>query len=91
MRTTIAIDDGLLETAKAHARERHLTLGQLIEAGLRRELACSEAEPEIGPPLPVFHGSGLLPGIDSTSNASMAAAVSDKNEEFARLRRNKSA
>ena len=39
MRTTISIADELLESAKARAKERGKTLGQLVEDGLRRELA----------------------------------------------------
>lgn len=86
MRTTITIDDGLLETAKRRARERHTTLGKLIEDGLRREFAVIDEPPAAGPPLPVFHGGGLRPGIDPASNASLFDAAGDRDEAFARLR-----
>ena len=38
MKTTVEIADGLLEEAKRLARERDLTLRELIECGLRKEL-----------------------------------------------------
>lgn len=64
MRTTLAIDDGLLATAKHRARQRHCTLGQLVEASLQQYLS---QEPVVGdaPPLPIFTGKlGVRPGID---------------------------
>lgn len=87
MRTTVNIDDGLFETAKRRAREQRKTLGELVEAGLRREMLASERESTVGPPLPVFHGGGLRPGIDPTSNASLFEAAGDRDDDFARLRR----
>ena len=68
MRTTISIHDDLLESAKLRARERGITLGQLIEDGLRRELAVDrEPVPRIA--LPVFQGgNGPHPGLDLDSN-----------------------
>jgi hypothetical protein len=68
MRTTISIHDELLKTAKAVARERGLTLGRLVEDGLRRELAVDN-EPPQRVDLPVFRGGGgPVPGLDLTSN-----------------------
>ena len=42
MRTTIAIGDRLLESARREARRRGLTLGRLVEEALRRELAACQ-------------------------------------------------
>lgn len=68
MRTTVSIHDELLKSAKVTARERGVTLGQLIEDGLRRELAARE-EPSTVPEIPVFRGgSGPRPGLDLNSN-----------------------
>ena len=39
MKTTIDISDGLFERAKRVASKERVTLRELIEAGLRRELA----------------------------------------------------
>lgn len=67
MRTTVAIDDHLLAAAKQRAQQRGLTLGQVLEDALRREMA---AEPEeTPPPIPVYRGEGgCRPGVDLTSN-----------------------
>lgn len=84
MRTTIAVDDHLLEGARLRARERGQTLGQLIEDALRRELAAptSPAPPEV----PVYRGrGGMRPGIDPTSNRSLWEAL-DEGVEFPHLR-----
>ena len=72
MRTTVRLDDGLLEQARAEARRRGETLTALIAQGLRRELASSKP---VGPrprvELPVFDTGGVMPGVDLTNNASM--------------------
>lgn len=44
MRTTVSIDDPLLENAKRQAAERGVTLGGLIEDALRAYLANAERE-----------------------------------------------
>jgi hypothetical protein len=68
MRTTITIHDELLESAKLRARERGITLGQLVEDGLRRELSSGSERAE-RVPIPVFRaGSGPHPGLDLNSN-----------------------
>ena len=76
MRTTVTIDDELLEAARERARLTGQTLGSVLEAGLRRELA---AEPSTQrPPVPVFRGgSGPRPGIELTSNAALAHALDE--------------
>ena len=77
MRTTVNIHDGLLETVRQRAREEGKTLGDVIEAALQRYLLEIETEQdEVGPPLPVFQGgTGMAPGIDPTSNASLYDAM----------------
>jgi hypothetical protein len=77
MRTTVAIDDELLGAAKRRGRQRGETLGQVIEAALRRELAGS---PDRGVPVavPVFTGgSGPRPGVDLTSNRALHEALDE--------------
>lgn len=85
MRTTIALPDQLLKTAKREARRRGLTLGRLIESALRRELSRrSEARP--GPAVPIFRGGqGVRPGIDLTSNRALLEAL-DERQPVERLR-----
>lgn len=67
MRTTISIHDELLKSAKLRAKERGQTLGQLVEDGLRRELAVDYGAPSVE--IPVFRGgTGAAPGLDLSSN-----------------------
>lgn len=76
MRTTVSIDDQLLEAARRRARESGQTLGEVVEAGLRRELA--DREPDVRPEVPVFReGTGPRPGIDLASNRALHEALDD--------------
>jgi len=71
MRTTVSVDDQLLAAARQEARRRGLTLGQLVEDALRRELAADAARQPL--PLPVFRGgTGARPGVDLRSNRALA-------------------
>jgi len=66
MRTTVSISDELLAAARARARERGQTLGEVVEAALRRELSDAGQRGE-RPAVPVFRGgTGPRPGIDLT-------------------------
>ena len=71
MRTTVSISDELLLAAKRLAQERGETLGAVIDAALRRELAIP-AQRTDRPIIPIFTGgSGPNPGLDLTSNRAM--------------------
>jgi hypothetical protein len=73
MRTTIRLDDGLLEQARQEARRRGETLTALIEQGLRRELARAKVNvtrPKVVLPVSDYTG-GLMPGVDITDNAAL--------------------
>ena len=77
MRTTIAIDEHILASAKQEARRRGLTLGNLIEEALGRELS-RRGEMAPRPSVPVFRcGQGVRPGIDVTSNRAILEALDD--------------
>lgn len=85
MRTTVAIDDHLLAAAKRRAHRLGLSLGQLVEEALRKELARPDQRPA-GPPLPVFRGgTGARPGIDVASNRALFEAL-DEGQPIERLR-----
>lgn len=84
MRTTISIDDYLLEGAKRRARERGQTLGELVEDALRLEL--EEGKPVEAVEVPVFTGgSGVRPGVDLGSNRALREAL-DEGAPVERLR-----
>ncbi len=82
MRTTIAIDDRLLEAAKRIAQQRGITLGGVIEEALRRDLA-DRSTPSPGPPVPIFRGgSGLKPGVDVSSTRAIFDALIVKFSKY---------
>jgi hypothetical protein len=84
IRTTVSIDDHLLDSAKRRARERGETLGHVIEAALRRELA--QPEPSEPVEVPVFRGGdGPLPGVDLRSNRALRELL-DRTAEINTLR-----
>lgn len=76
MRTTVAIADELLASAKSEARRRGLTLGQYIEQALRSQLGSpSQGTP---PVVPVLRGgSGLRPGVDASSYRTLLEAMEE--------------
>jgi len=77
MRTTVSISEELLATAKARARERGQTLGEVVDAALRRELNADSATAQ-RPPVPTFRGgSGPRPGVDLASNRAMYEVLDD--------------
>jgi hypothetical protein len=77
MRTTISISDELLAAAKHRARERGQTLGEVVEAALRRELSDSGRQGD-RPAVPVFRdGTGPRPGLDLSSNRALHEALDE--------------
>jgi hypothetical protein len=84
MRTTLSISDELLAAAKRRARERGQTLGDVVDAALRRELG-QPAQLGKRPLVPVFRGgTGPRPGIDLTSNRALHEALDEGLELDAR-------
>jgi hypothetical protein len=72
----VNIDDRLLDWAKDVAKQRDISLGELVDDALRRLMS----HPPLpgGPELPVFRGGGgVVPGVDLTSNRSMFDALDD--------------
>ena len=71
MRTTIRIDEALYRRVKAYAAETGRTVSAVIEDAVRealRPLGRPVAEP---PPLPTSGGTGVLTGVDLSSNAAL--------------------
>ena len=75
MRTTIDINDELLRAAKAYAAGEQKTLKATIEQALRELLAGPRQTTSNAPPIPVFRGSGVQPGVDLTDNAALEAIM----------------
>lgn len=64
MRTTVRIDEDLYRRAKADAARRGQTVGQVLEDALRLFFRRKNVDAVDLPELPVFGGSGTLPGVD---------------------------
>ncbi len=72
MRTTIRLQDKLLEQAKRKAAEEGRTLTSLVEEGLMIILAEPEQDERQRTVLPVSKASsGILPGVDINNSASL--------------------
>ena len=71
MRTTVDINDELLRVAKSHAARHRRTLKAVVEQALRQFLAGPASTVVDGPPIPVFRGQGMQPGVDLTDNAAL--------------------
>lgn len=74
MRTTLAIDDALLELAKQRARDRGTTLGKVVEDALRAALFDALERPERPFRLVTFHGDGPHEGVDLDRTSALIAA-----------------
>jgi hypothetical protein len=77
MRTTVRLDDALLERAKREARRRGETLTSLIDRGLRLVLAGPRRGRErrrVEVPVCPARG-GTLPGVDLDDSAALLDIV----------------
>jgi hypothetical protein len=73
MRTTVRLDEGLLDRARREAARRGETLTSLIELGLQLVLAQTRGTP-VRPAvrLPECHaGGGTRPGVDLNNSAAL--------------------
>ncbi|MBK6870609.1 MAG: type II toxin-antitoxin system VapB family antitoxin [Kineosporiaceae bacterium] len=65
MRTTVAIEDGLLDQVKLIAAQRRGTVSSVVEEALRELLARHQAQQvRADVVLPVSGSGGLAPGVD---------------------------
>lgn len=72
MRTTLNIEDGLYQRARAAAVRERRTISSLIEQGLRVVLALREDAPAREPVrLTVVGGRGVQPGVDLDDSAAL--------------------
>lgn len=76
MRTTIRIDEQLYRRVKAFAGASGRTVSEVIEDAVREALRPRSPDRE-ATALPVFGGSGVLPGVDLADNAALLDAMDD--------------
>jgi plasmid stability protein len=85
MRTTIRMDDELYRRIKARAAAQGRPVAELITDAVRAALDNDPREATELAALPTYGGSGVLPGVDLSSNAAMRE-VMDGGEPFDALR-----
>jgi len=85
VRTTVRIDDDLYAAVKERAALSGRTVAEVIEDALRHAMTARDSGPadELAP-LPIFGGSGVLPGIDLASGAALRDAMEEDVELDAR-------
>ncbi|MEI7717217.1 MAG: CopG family transcriptional regulator [Mycobacterium sp.] len=77
MRTTIRIDDDLYRDVKAMAARSGRTVAAVLEDAVRRDLTLPESRPAGRYVVRPMGEGGLQPGVDLSSNASVAEALED--------------
>ena len=75
MRTTIHIDDHLFAELKRIAADTGKTLTAVIQDALRESLSRRRATEQHAINLPLFHGTGVKPGVDLNDSASLLALI----------------
>jgi hypothetical protein len=81
MRTTIDLEDGLFRKAKAEAALRGVTLRELVENGVRLELAASPSKPAKRRAKLPSHGIKKLGKLNIPDDI---AHLSQQQEDYAR-------
>jgi len=73
MRTTLKIQDTLLEDAKKRALEKRCTVSALVEDALRSCLYSRppETPAQVSEPWPIYGSGGPQPGVDLRDNPDM--------------------
>lgn len=84
MRTTVNIDEHLLEAARQLAVRTHRPLGDVVDDALRLLLAQSAQGATTALDLPTFGGSGLRPGVDLEDKDGLYALLEEPGEHAAR-------
>jgi hypothetical protein len=83
LRTTIRIDEALYRRVKSRAAQTGRTVSEVIEDAVRVSLRPRSRDSSELPPLPVFGGSGVLPGVDLADNAALRERLDEETAEDA--------
>lgn len=76
MRTTVNIDDALLQAARERAARSHRSLGDVVDDALRVLLA-ERPDERRAVELPTYGGSGLQPGVDLEDKDALAELLDE--------------
>ena len=78
MKTTLNVDDSVMQRLREEAARRGTTMSTLVEAGLRRVLAAPKIvdAPEPLPPLPSWNGGEEL--VDIADREALYRAMEEK-------------
>jgi hypothetical protein len=78
-RTTIRLDEGLLDHARGEAQRRGMTLTALIEEGLRLVMARNPGVGKTRIEIPICrNGGGTLPGVDLNDSGAMLDLMEER-------------
>jgi hypothetical protein len=81
MRTTVNIDDALLDHARQVAIQARRSLGDVIDDALRVLFATRLAEAgSTTLTLPTYGGSGLQPGVDLEDKDALSALLDEERD-----------
>ena len=80
MRTTIHIDDHLFAELKRIATDTGKTLTAVIQDALRESLSRRRTTERPAVDLPLFHGTGVRPGMDLSGSASLLNLIQGDHE-----------
>jgi len=87
MRTTIRLDDELLQQVKLHAAEQGTTLTALIEGALREKLSRGTPDQKRNRiTLLTVDGPGLMPGVDLDDSATLLDLMEESLATYRRKR-----
>ncbi len=76
MRTTIHIDDDLFAELKKSAADTGRTLAATIQDAVRESLYRRGETDRPAVDLPVFHGTGVMPGVELNDSAALLDLMS---------------
>ena len=79
MRTTIHTDDNLFAELKGIAASTGSTLTAVIHDALRESLSRRNNRERPSIDLPIFRGTGVMPGVDLTDSASLLDLMEEDN------------
>lgn len=83
MRTTVSLDDHLLECAKREALAQHRSLASLVEEALRQMLASTVGKEKARSPvsLPESGEGGLQPGVDLDNTSDLLLVMEKRRDD----------